>query len=138
MKILLAIDGSTASAATPVLVVRTATVSRLVLADDGSPPAASARGLLARMPGFRGLPVRVVSVSERQPGCFGWLQPDAPAEIQAFEEAIQADLKEHESLAATSADELSAAGLAVERVAPIGDPGSEIVRAAEAFGADLI
>jgi hypothetical protein len=42
------------------------------------------------MPGFRGLPVRVVSVSERQPGWFGWLQPEAAAEIQVFEEAIEA------------------------------------------------
>jgi len=124
-------------AATPVLVVRVGAVSRLVLADDGSPNAASAHGLLARMPGFRGLPVRV-SASERQSGSFWWLQPDAPAEIQAFEESIQADLKEHESLAATPAGELSAAGLVAEGVAPIGDPGPEIVRSAEDFHADLI
>ena len=55
------------------------------------------------MPGFRGLPVRVVSVSERAPGWFGWLQPEAPAEIQALEEAIQADFKEHESTAIAGA-----------------------------------
>ncbi len=125
-------------AATPVLVVRTSSVGRLVLADDGSTAARAARGLLGRMPGFRGLPVRVVSVSERQPGWFGWLQPEAPAEIQALEEAIQADLKEHQSVAAASADDLSAAGLVAEGIAPVGDPAQEVVRSAEAFSADLI
>jgi nucleotide-binding universal stress UspA family protein len=125
-------------ATTPVLVVRTAPISRLVLADDGSSSAAAARALLGRMPGFRGLSVRVVSVSERQPGWFGWLQPEAAAEIQGLEEAIQADHKEHESIAAATADELSAAGLVADGVAPVGDPGTEIVRAAETFGADLI
>lgn len=125
-------------AATPVLVVRTPAASRLVLADDGSPSAAAAKALLGRMPGFRGLPVRVVSVSERQPGWYGWLQPEAATEIQALEEAIQADSREHASVAAASADELSAAGLVAEGVAPVGDPAPEIVRAAEAFHADLI
>lgn len=125
-------------ATTPVLVVRTDKVSRLVLADDGSPSAAAARALLGRMPGFRGLPVRVVSVSERAPGWFGWLQPEAPAEIQALEEAIQADFKEHESTAAAAAEELASAGLLAEGVALIGDPASEIVRVADAFDADLI
>jgi len=125
-------------ATTPVLVVRGASISRLVLADDGSAPAAAARALLARMPGFRGLPVRVVSVSERPPDWYGWLQPEAPAEIQAFEEAIQADSQEHESTAAAAADELSAAGLVADSVAPLGDPSREIVRAAEASQADLI
>ena len=125
-------------ASTPVLVVRTEKVSRLVLADDGSSSAAAARRLLVRMPGFRGLPVRVVSVSERQPGWFGWLQPEAPAEIQAFEEAIQADFKEHETTAAAAAEELASAGFVADGVAPIGDPAQEIVRGADAFEADLI
>jgi nucleotide-binding universal stress UspA family protein len=125
-------------ATTPVLVVRAAPISRLVLADDGSSSAAAARALLGRMPGFRGLSVRVVSVSEHQPGWFGWLQPEAAAEIQGLEEAIQADFKKHESIAAATADELSAAGLVADGVAPVGDPGTEIVRAAATFGADLI
>jgi nucleotide-binding universal stress UspA family protein len=125
-------------ASTPVLVVRTEKVSRLVLADDGSSSAAVARALLGRMPGFRGLPVRVVSVSERQPGWFGWLQPEAAAEIQVFAEAIEADFEEHQSIAAAAADELSVAGLVAEGVAPVGDPATEIVRTAEAFHADLI
>ncbi|HEY7935794.1 MAG TPA: universal stress protein [Candidatus Limnocylindrales bacterium] len=125
-------------AATPVLVVRNATVSRLVLADDGSSSAAAARALLGHMPGFRGLPVRVVSAAERQPGWLGWLQPEAAGDIQAFEEALQADFKDHETTASKAADELAAAGLVAEGVAPVGDPATEIVHAAEAFHADLI
>lgn len=124
-------------ASTPVLIVRTASISRLVLADDGSASAAAARTLVGRMPGFRGLPVRVVSVSERQPGWFGWA-PEAPAESEAFEEAIQASFKEHERIAAAAAAELSAAGLLAESLVPNGDPAQELVRAAEQFKADLI
>ena len=124
-------------AATPVLVVRTASISRLVLADDGSSSAAAARAMVGRMPGFRGLPVRVVSVSERRPGWFGWT-PEASAESQAYEEARQVGFKEHEAIAATAAAELAAAGLVAERLVASGDPARELVQAAEQFKADLI
>jgi nucleotide-binding universal stress UspA family protein len=125
-------------ATTPVLIARTASVRRLVLADDGSVPAAAARQLVAHMPGFKGLVVHVVSVSERQPSWFGWLEPAAPEDIQAFEDAIEADLVHHRALASASADELTAAGLIAEAEAPQGDPGSEIVRVARDKEADLI
>jgi len=125
-------------ATTPVLVARTTSIRRLALADDGSGPAVAARELVERMPGFQGHAVRVISVSERQPGWFGWLEPEAAGEIQAFEDALQAGRKQHEELAAASAAQLTAAGLAAEADAPIGDPGTEIARAAQDFGADLI
>jgi nucleotide-binding universal stress UspA family protein len=125
-------------ASTPVLVVRTDRVSRLVLADDGSPSAIAARDLLGRMPGFRGLPVRIVSVSEPPPAWLGWLPPEAPTQIQALWDAFQADVRERQSAAAAAAAELTSAGLIAEDVAPIGDPAEEIVRGADEFQADLI
>ena len=138
-----AILGSVASevveyAPSPVLIARTSSISRLVLADDGSPSAAAARDLVARMPGFAGLPVHVVSVTERQPSWFGWLEPVAADDTQAFEGAIQRDRERHEGLARTSAAQLTAAGLNAEPDAPIGDAGTEIVRAARDFRANLI
>lgn len=125
-------------ATTPVLVVRGPAISRLVLADDGSRAANAARALVARMPGFHGLPVHVVSVSERQTGWIGWLEPEAAGDIQAFEEALRADAEDHQSIAAASVAELAAAGLVADAQTPAGDPGTEIVRAAEAQHADLI
>jgi nucleotide-binding universal stress UspA family protein len=125
-------------ATTPVLVARTTSIRRLVLADDGSASAAAARDLVARMPGFRGLAVRVVSVSAGQPSWFGWLEPEASGDIQAFEAVIEADHQRHEEFAAASTAQLLAASLLAEAEAPTGDPGTEIVRVAREFGADLI
>jgi nucleotide-binding universal stress UspA family protein len=122
---------------TPVLIVRTTSISRLVLADDGSASAAAARSLLGRMPGFQGLPVRVVSVVERQPSWFGW-SAEAPAVSAALEDAIQAALSEHRTIATAGAAELSSAGLLAESLVPSGDPAHELVLAAEQFKADLI
>ena len=122
----------------PVLVARTSAIHRLVLADDGSAAAAPARTLVAGMPGFHGLAVRVVSVSARQPGWIGWLEPEAAAEIQAYEDALRADRRHHDELAAASAAQLAAAGLVAEPDGRTGDPGTEIVRSALDFKADLI
>ena len=122
---------------TPVLIVRTTSISRLVLADDGSASATAARSLLGRMPGFQGLPVRVVSVVERQPSWFGW-SAEAPAVSAALEDAIQAALSEHRTIATAGAAELSSAGLLAESLVPSGDPAHELVLAAEQFKADLI
>ena len=123
---------------TPVLVAHGESLRRLILADDGSASAAAARALVARMPGFKGLAVRVVSVSDRPPGWVGWLEPEAPDDIEALETAIESEHERHDALAVASAAELSAAGLVADSASPVGDPGTEIVRAAQAFGADVI
>ena len=127
-------------AATPVLVARTTTIQRLVLADDGSPSATAARDLVGWMPGFSGLAVRVVSVSAGQPSWLAWLEPEAPADIQALEAVIETDQERHRELAEASARQLRAAGLAAEAEPEgrRGDPGTEIVGVAQAFNADLI
>ena len=140
-----AILGSVASevveyATTPVLVARTTAIQRVVLADDGSASAAAARDLVRWMPGFSGLAVRVVSVSAGQPSWLAWLEPEAPADIQALEAVIETDQERHQELAQASAKELRAAGLAAEAEPEgrRGDPGTEIVRVAQEFNADLI
>jgi nucleotide-binding universal stress UspA family protein len=126
------------SAGVPVLIARGTSIRRLVLADDGSAAAAAARTLVARMPGFKGLAVRVVSVSNRLPGWTGWLAPEAAEEVQAFEEALESERQRHLLLAEATAGELATAGLIADSIASIGDPGAEILSVAEDFRADLI
>ena len=113
-------------------------VGRLVLGEDGSADAAVARHLIATMPGFRVMPIRVVSVSELSPGWFGWLDPAAPDDTQAYEDAIVADRSRYAALARRSATVLEAAGLRAESESRSGDAGHEIVTAATDFNADLI
>jgi nucleotide-binding universal stress UspA family protein len=125
-------------AARPVLVARGSTIRRIVLADDGSPSAARARELVGRMPGFKGLAVRVVSVSDRSPSWFGGFAPGGAEEIQALEDAARAEGRRHADLAEGAAQELGAMGLEAGSTAPVGDPGSEIVRVAVDWQADLI
>ncbi|MGH2464101.1 MAG: universal stress protein, partial [Candidatus Limnocylindrales bacterium] len=126
------------TAPVPVLIARTTSIQRIVLADDGSPGAALARTLVARMPGFKGLAVRVISIADQVPGWAGWLEPEAAEEIDAFEAAMQTERQHHLETARSGAAELAAAGLVADWSAPIGDPGSEIVAAVQDFGADLI
>ena len=122
----------------PVLVARTPTISRLVLADDGSPSAAIARQHVATMPGFRGMPVRVVAVSELSPSWYGWLDPAGVGDTQAFEDAIVIDRQRFGAIAARSATLLRGAGLAAESDVRSGDAGHEITAAARDVGADLV
>lgn len=126
------------SARCSVLVVRSDAISRLVVADDSSPSAAAATQLVEHMPGFRGLPVRIVSVEDRTPAWYGWLGAESADEIQAFEDAITADRAARAATAAKDVTALNAAGLIADSSLRQGDPGHEIVAAAKDFSADLI
>jgi nucleotide-binding universal stress UspA family protein len=121
-----------------VLVARGSALRRILFADDGSAGAATARSLLEHMPGFAGLPVHVVCVSEQSPAWYGWLEPAAPDDVDAFERAITADEERHAAMAVATAAQLSAAGLKGTGEARVGDPANEITDLAKATGADLI
>jgi nucleotide-binding universal stress UspA family protein len=122
----------------PVLIARESTIERLLLADDGSSAAAIARSLVGHMPGFKGKAVRVISVARRRLGWVTWLGTEAAGEVQAIVEADEAERHGHLAVADGAAAELRAAGLAADSASPTGDPGTEIVRAAQDMNADLI
>jgi nucleotide-binding universal stress UspA family protein len=122
----------------PVLVVQSASIDRLVLADDGSRDAGVARRLVATMPGFRGKAARVVSVGEVSPDWFGWLEPVAGPDTQAFEEAIVRDGDRARDVATGATEQLRTAGITTESDARSGDAAHEIVASATEFRADLI
>lgn len=129
----------------PVLVARTPTVRRIILADDGSAEAAGARHLVAEWPIFHDIPVTVVSVADVT------LRP--PAELVPFELAGRAEpagrteplsgaygtsRAVHGRIAEEGAAELAEAGLAVSVNVRAGHAAEEIMRAAVEGGADLI
>jgi nucleotide-binding universal stress UspA family protein len=121
-----------------VLVARTTSVTRIVLADDGSAGATVARRFLASMTALHGAPVRVVTVQERTPSWYGWLVPEAADDTQALESAVAADRERHAEVGSDAVAELRAAGFTVESEPREGDGAHEILRSAASFGADLV
>lgn len=127
----------------PVLVARADTLSRLVVAEDGSQGAREAIRFLAAAQArelFSGLPARVVSVVERT---IPW--PLAHDRSGRSDAAVAAYARVHDQLrtaarrsAAASAAILTSAGVAAQAETCEGQPASEIVREAAETGADLI
>jgi nucleotide-binding universal stress UspA family protein len=117
-------------AACPVLVVRSPSASRMLLATDGSHSSRSIPRVLAAWgPAFRGLPTEVVSVASRDGFVTPWSSDD---------DAPSADLVLHEGIATQVADEMLELGWAAAAVSRAGDPSREIVETGREWGADLI
>jgi nucleotide-binding universal stress UspA family protein len=122
----------------PVLVTRRPSISRVLLATDGSPSADYAIGQLIEWGFLRGAIVRVVSVAPATgplSSLAAAFEPRAPM--------IENDLGEHLrvahlQLAETVARRLHGAGVSAEPEVRQGDAAHEIVQAARAFEADLV
>jgi nucleotide-binding universal stress UspA family protein len=126
-------------AAGPVLIARARHISRVVLAWDGSPCAATAVGLVRRWPIFRRAAIRVLSVAAPDlPWWTGFPTADTAQLATIYGETLERSRSEHDSLAAELAGELMALGFNVSRQVADGDPGSEIIDCASAWDADLI
>jgi nucleotide-binding universal stress UspA family protein len=113
----------------PVLVARGPRAERMLLATDGTRSCLDVPRVLARWrPAFHGLEVEVLSIAP--PG-------ERVAEPPAGDLA-DAGLAGHRRIAEEVADEMVDLGWKAAAVARAGDPGREIVRAAEGYGADLV
>lgn len=121
----------------PVLIARATDVTSIVLADDGSADSGTAAGVVAS--GIFAAPVQVISVvSVTRPLSSGIAPSVRAAAREAYREALAADRVEHEQLVRRRADQLRAAGLEVATDVREGDPGDEILAAAQESRADLI
>lgn len=114
----------------PVLVARSPTASRVLLAADGTPSSRSIPSVLAAWRNaFRGMPVEVLSVAPRDAFVTAWsTEPDDG----------DGELAMHEGIAEQVADEMTGLGWHTAAVARIGDPPREIVDVGREWGADLI
>ena len=113
----------------PVLVARGPTISRMLLATDGTQSSqAIPRVLHAWGTAFRGLTVEVLCVAQRDEFVTPWAgEPDG-----------NADRVEHERIAERVADEMVDLGWSAAAVVRSGEPAREIVRAGDEWRADLI
>ena len=123
----------------PVLVARHSAAQRLVIGADGSESGQRAIDVLARWPIFRGLPARVVAVS--QPAG-SWTTSLGTAFYPAWVELSDADAGERrrqlEEITSRAVGQLAGAGLQPSSEIREGDPAEQLIRAAHEDGADLI
>jgi len=119
----------------PVLVARSPTASRMLLATDGTESSRSIpRVLVAWGNAFKGLPVEVLSVAPRE----RFVTPWAFSEDEEAEARRDPELVLHAAAASMVADEMTELGWRAGAVARCGDPGREIVATGNEAGADLI
>jgi nucleotide-binding universal stress UspA family protein len=123
----------------PVLVARKATLTKVVLATDGSSGARQAEDLVASWPFLAALPVRVVSVASMTPSLAA-LDPTGTGMIpaEAYQRMIDDVRAEHEQAAKESVKRLVARHVEATAVVREGYSPNEIVRDAANNGADLI
>ena len=120
----------------PVLIARTRSIGRVILAEDGSAGAEAAAAILG-WPIFAHSRIRVVTIAEK--GDQGSLassasDPAADARRGLAEHGLVAST----ALATRTMERLAAAGLEVDVDVRAGDPAREIVLAAAEWNADLI
>lgn len=139
-----ALLGSVSAAVTdhatcPVLVARGDRVSRVILAEDGSPAGMAARDVVARWPAFERLPVLVVGVVDV---AAPWRSGIAPtmfgAAMDVYAEMLGNARATHREVVAATAAHLRARGRTAEGELREGDPADQIRQAASDAAGDLV
>ncbi len=125
----------------PVLVARRETLSKVVVAEDGSANAAAGARALAELAPFHGAEVRVVSVVDI-PFPVVFADPSATSTaveaFRAYEEAMPKLRETHLAYARDRAQMLQKSGLNVTAEQREGDAASELIAAAREQNADCI
>lgn len=136
--------GSTASevvdhAPCPVLVARSNSLGPIAFADDGSPSARTAEGVLTAWPIFAGLPITVVTVAEVAiPVAAGFTPGLYDQVLASYTRSVEEAREERREEADTAADRLAQAGLDARGIVLEGDAAAEIVRFAAERGTGTI
>ncbi len=136
--------GSTSSevvdhAPCPVLVARRTDLGEILVADDGSPQAAKARGLVETWSSLADVPVAVLSVAEV---AGPWIVGVAPTMYGDVLTAHAADVKaareQAAAIARAGAERLERAGRRAEAMTAEGDAAHRLLETAESRGTGLI
>jgi len=121
----------------PVFIVRVEAVERIVLATDGSPAAAAAAELIARLPFLATSEIRVVHVVPSDPHSAGLLLPvDSLSDLYG-DEFSAARIRAEEHIASVT-DRLVAEGLPTEPHLRAGNPAIELAAAVRDWPADIV
>lgn len=123
----------------PVLVARRPSVHRMVMAVDGSESAQRAVATLSTWPIFSGLAARVVAVTE-PPTAWGASigTPFYPAWGESQDATASERRERLTDVAVRACERLAAAGLVATSELREGAPADQLIRAADADGADMI
>ena len=123
----------------PVLVARGSTVSRILLAHDGSMLARVAEDLVAGMPPLASLPVEVLSVVRTHEPSADTLAPATMGRsMEVHSSALEESRLHHEDVARSAAERLGHQGREATWGVRAGDPARAVGGEAEARGVDLI
>ena len=123
----------------PVLVVRTDTLDRLILADDGGPEADRAADLVAGWPMLRSASVAVIDVAP-YPMVFGsGVAPTQRVQAHsAYADALADARAEAQAIVDRRVAVLCDAGIDAHAVVREGDPATRVVELAREWTADLV
>jgi len=121
-----------------VLVARVPSLTRVVLAHDGSAYARGAEELLSRWPIFGRAAIEVVSVAPAPFAGHTTLAAAMAAELEDHARAAEAGLDEHRAIANDAAGRLRADGLRASAVVAQGNPAEGVIGVANGSQADLI
>ena len=122
----------------PVLVARRPSVTRIVLASDGSAPAAAAEEVVA-WPIFAGVPVEIVSIADVTGPWHSGIAPGMHEQaIAAHAEDVRQARAAAEEVVEAVRGRVDSGMRAVEARVREGDAAAEIIATAEESGADLI
>jgi len=123
----------------PVLIARRPTVTKVLVAVDGSTAAAQAVTLLASWAVFSALPTTVVTVLSTLEPEGSASMPEVQSALDTARERLASGLRAHaEGVAGSAADRLRAAGIPATSQVLEGKPAEQIVVMAEQDATDLI
>lgn len=120
-----------------VLIARGTAFARVLLATDGSPTAEHATDLLAKWPLFAKARIRVVGVGASAPTYAGTVLSAGEVEAE-YGEALAAAAAETDAIILAATKVLARTHPDVDAQVRAGDPGREIVAAAQEWAADLV
>lgn len=123
----------------PVLVARSATVSRILIAHDGSSLARAAEDLVAGMTPFTTQPVEILSVVRTHEPSADTIAPSAMGRaVDQYGASVAESQRHHEDIARDAAERLARLGRETTWTLRSGDPAHALIEEAEARAADLI
>lgn len=120
-----------------VLVARSTTARRLLLATDGSPPARYATTIVGTWPMFADAHIVLLGVGEAPPDYPRMVLSDSERR-SAYRKTIAASTAEVTATVEEAVDDLSARGRHVEAKIRLGEAATEIVAAAQEWPADMV
>ena len=120
-----------------VIVARSTTTRRLLLATDGSAPARAATRIVETWPLFAASRVRLVGVGDDPPRYAGMVL-SADQRHEAYRDTVEDARSRTAAIVDEAVRDLAAGGRVVETEIRLGEPASQVIEAARGWPADIV